>query len=42
VQVDLHMLCVLVLHGIGGEVDGANTFTLDKGGALKGAVELVE
>jgi hypothetical protein len=36
------MLCALVLHGIGGKVDGAYIFALDKGGALKGAVELVE
>jgi hypothetical protein len=42
VQIDLHMLCALVLYGIGGEVDGADVVAVDKGGALKGAVELVE
>jgi hypothetical protein len=36
------MLCALVLHGIDGEVDGADVVAVDKGGALKGAVELVE
>jgi hypothetical protein len=42
VQVDLHMLCALMLHGIGGEVDGADVVAVDEGGALKGVVELVE
>jgi hypothetical protein len=42
VQVDLHMLRALMLHGIGEEVDGAGIVTIDKGGALNGAVELVE
>jgi hypothetical protein len=31
-----------MLHGIGGEVDHADFVTIDKGGALKGAVELME
>lgn len=35
------MLRVLMLHGIGGEVDGADV-AVDEGGALKGVVELVE
>jgi hypothetical protein len=42
VQVDLHMLHALMLHEIGGEVDGADVVALDEGGVLKGAVELVE
>jgi hypothetical protein len=36
------MLRVLMLHGIDGEVDDADVVALDEGGALKGAVELVE
>jgi hypothetical protein len=31
-----------MLHGIGGEVDGADVVAVDEGGALKGVVELVE
>jgi hypothetical protein len=31
-----------MLHGIGGEVDGVDVVAVDEGGALKGAVELVE
>jgi hypothetical protein len=36
------MLCVLMLHGIGAEVDGADVVAVDEGGALKGAVELMD
>jgi hypothetical protein len=36
------MLRALMLHGIGGEVDGVDVVAVDEGGALKGAVELVE
>jgi hypothetical protein len=36
------MIRVLMLHGIGGEVDDANVVVLDEGGTLKGVVELVE
>jgi hypothetical protein len=36
------MLGALVLHGIGGEVDGADVVAVDEGDTLKGAVELVE
>jgi hypothetical protein len=39
VQVDLHVLRALILHEIGGEVD---LVAVDEGGALKGAMELVE
>jgi hypothetical protein len=42
VQVDLHMLRALMLHRIGGEVDGADVVAVDEGGALEWAVELVE
>jgi hypothetical protein len=30
VEVDLNMLCTLVLNGISGEVDGANIVTVDR------------
>jgi hypothetical protein len=33
VEVDLHVLCVLMLHRIGGEVDRADVITVDEGGA---------
>jgi hypothetical protein len=36
------MLRALMLHRIGGEVDGTDVVAVDEGGALKGAVELVE
>jgi hypothetical protein len=36
------MLCALMLHGIGGEVDGVDVVAVDEGGTLKGAMELVE
>jgi hypothetical protein len=36
------MLRTLMLHEIGGEVDGADDVTVDEGGALEGVVELVE
>ena len=42
VQADLHMLRALMLHGIGGEVDGTNVVAVDESGTLKGAVELVK
>jgi hypothetical protein len=41
-QVDLHVLRVLMLHGIDGEVDRANVVAIDEGGALEGVVELME
>jgi hypothetical protein len=41
VQVDLHMLRALMLHGIGGEVNRADVVVVDEGGVLKGAVELL-
>jgi hypothetical protein len=42
VQVNLHVLRVLMLHGIGGEVDRVDVVVVDEGGALEGAVELLE
>jgi hypothetical protein len=30
VEVDLNILCTLVLNGVGGEVDGADVVTVDK------------
>jgi hypothetical protein len=42
VQVDLHVLRVLMLHEIGGEVDHADVVAIDEGGTLEGAVELLE
>jgi hypothetical protein len=41
VQVYLHMLRALMLHGIGGEVDGIDVVVVDEGGTLEWAVELV-
>jgi hypothetical protein len=42
VQVDLHVLRALMLHGIGEVVDRANIVAVDEGGTLKGVVELLE
>jgi hypothetical protein len=42
VQVDLHVLRALTLHRIGGEIDRADVVTVDEGGALEGAIELLE
>jgi hypothetical protein len=42
VQVDIHVLLALMLHGIGGEVDRTDVVAVDEGGALKGTMELVE
>ena len=42
VQVYLYVLRALMLHGIGGKVDGADVVAVDKGDALKRVVELVE
>jgi hypothetical protein len=36
------MLRALMLHGIGGEVDGADVVAVDEGGTLEWAMELVE
>jgi hypothetical protein len=42
VKVDLHVLCALMLHGIGGEVDRIDIVAVDEGGTLEGAMELLE
>jgi hypothetical protein len=42
VQVNLHVLRALMLHGIGGEVDRADVVAVDEGGALKGTAKLSE
>jgi nucleoside-triphosphatase THEP1 len=42
VQVDLHMLHALMLHEIGGDVDGADVVAVDEGGTLEWVVELLE
>jgi hypothetical protein len=34
VKVDLHILCAMVLHEIGGEVDRTNIVAINEGGAL--------
>jgi hypothetical protein len=35
-QVDLHVLRALMLHGIGGEIDCANVVAVDKDDTLEG------
>jgi hypothetical protein len=40
VKVNLHMLGPLVLHGVGGEVDGTDVVAVDKGAPEKGVMEL--
>jgi nucleoside-triphosphatase THEP1 len=42
VEVDLHVLHVMVLHGIGDEVDRADVVTVDECGAHEGVMELLE
>jgi nucleoside-triphosphatase THEP1 len=42
VQVNLHVLRALMLHGIGGEVHHADVVAVDEASALEGVVELVE
>jgi hypothetical protein len=42
VQVDLHVLRALMLHGIGGEVDRADVVAVDEGNMLEGVVDLLE
>jgi hypothetical protein len=40
-EVDFHVLGALVLDGVGGEVDGADTVTVHKGGRLQRVVEFL-
>jgi hypothetical protein len=42
VEVDLDMLCALVLNGVSGEVDGANIIAVDEGALRQRSVELVK
>jgi hypothetical protein len=42
VQVDLHVLLALMLHGIGGEVDRDDVVAVDEGGTLKETLEVLE
>jgi hypothetical protein len=42
VEVDLDMLCVLVLNGVGGEVDGADVVTVDESALRQRSMELLE
>jgi hypothetical protein len=40
VKINLNMLGALVLHGVGGEVDGADVVAVDQSGPRQGAVQL--
>jgi hypothetical protein len=42
VEVDLDMLHALVLNGVGGEVDGADIFTVDEGALRQRSVEVLK
>jgi hypothetical protein len=42
VEVDLDMLCVLVLNGVGGEVDGADIIAVDESALRQRSMELLE
>jgi hypothetical protein len=42
VQVDLHVLRVMMLHMIGWEVDSADVVTVDEDDTLEGVVDLLE
>jgi hypothetical protein len=42
VEVDLDMLCTLVLNGIGGEVDGADVVIIDKSALRQWSMDLLE
>jgi hypothetical protein len=42
VKVDLHVLRVLILHEIGGEIDHADVVAVDEGGVLEGVVEFLK
>jgi hypothetical protein len=42
VEVDLDMLCALVLNGVGGEVDGADIVAVDKSALRQRSMELLE
>jgi hypothetical protein len=42
VEVDLDMLCALVLNEVGGEVDGADVITVDESALRQRSMELLE
>jgi hypothetical protein len=42
VEVDLNMLCTLVLNGVGGEVDDADVITVDESALCQQSMELLE
>jgi hypothetical protein len=42
VEVDLDMLCVLVLNGVGGEVDDADIIAVDESALRQRSMELLE
>jgi hypothetical protein len=42
VEVDLDMLCMLVLNGVGGEVDGADIIVVDESALRQRSMELLE
>jgi hypothetical protein len=42
VEVNLDMLCALVLNGVGEEVDGANIVAIDEGVIRQQSVELLK
>jgi hypothetical protein len=41
-KIDFHMFRALMLHKIGGEVDRADAVVVNEGGAIEGAVELLQ
>jgi hypothetical protein len=42
VEVDLDMLCALVLNGVSGEVDGADVVAVDESALRQWSVELLK
>jgi hypothetical protein len=41
-EIDLNVLCLLMLHGIAGEVHSIDVITVDQGGTTRGVLELKE
>jgi hypothetical protein len=42
VEVDFHVLCALMLNGVGGDVDGADIVAVDEAGGVQGMVKFLE
>jgi hypothetical protein len=42
VEVDVNMLCALILNGVGGEVDDADIVTVDESALRQWSMELLE